>query len=804
MKKPLKFLVAVLALGMIFTSCAKNDDVSDDTETTGSTDTTVIDNTDDTPSDDDFKFESLSLGGTDISQYKIIYAQTSYSESVQTTLKNDYEFDRLTAERLAAVIKDNFGVELTVAADAVTPSADREILVGETNRTETIIEKLSTIDTDSYLLKMLGTRFIICGGEYGTTWHAIDEFENMLAKFAESKTANAEIASDYSKSGEYHLKTVACIGDSITYGSESTDPANLSYPANLQRILWKDYVVDNFGWPGTTMREDHTQAYKKSQVYSKFMTGVNKTEYDLALIMLGTNDGNRFLTNGGTWDADDDEAFISGCRNILDTVVEKSPDVKFVFMNCMVCYRDTAQHYSDPIIRELQEDTVDVLRSEGYNIQLYDMYSFSSNEMGKTMMADNLHPNDAGYLKMAEGVSELVKAVLEDGENKYIVVNSILINCTVSMVGVGKTLQLTSAPANVTWTSLDTSKATVDANGLVTGVSSGEVTIKASANGKEQTIVITVVADVLAVDNMNYTLTRDFACKYDADITSEITEVTVDGQAVEFTASSADKTLTVGKVALVGANLTAGGKYNMVIKTTDGKYYTCKVSIWDDVISTHEELVAFSNKQSKDTAVAGYYALVCDITAPENDSTVLGTVTGDDRWVATWSAAAAYEGGFRGTFDGQGYSVNGYKFGPGGLFGYVYTGGVVKNLKISGAVMAANGATLLGQTLFNGTISNCTFEATLDNVNYCASALFYHLCEGSLSNITINANWVEFNSNSNTWIVANYVKKEVSVNTTNVVVNASGTCQRLFATVQTVGGVEIDISGFTLNDVRES
>lgn len=57
-------------------------------------------------------------------------------------------------------------------------------------------------------------------------------------------------------------------------------------------------------------------------------------------------------------------------------------------------------------------------------------------------------------------------------------------------VGVGKTLPLTATvtPKNavdktVTWSSSDTTKATVDADGVVTGVAAGEVTITAAANG---------------------------------------------------------------------------------------------------------------------------------------------------------------------------------------------------------------------------------------------------------------------------------------------------------------------------------
>jgi hypothetical protein len=47
-----------------------------------------------------------------------------------------------------------------------------------------------------------------------------------------------------------------------------------------------------------------------------------------------------------------------------------------------------------------------------------------------------------------------------------------------------ETLQLTSSVTGVTWTTSDAKIATVDANGLVTAVGAGDVTITAYANGQ--------------------------------------------------------------------------------------------------------------------------------------------------------------------------------------------------------------------------------------------------------------------------------------------------------------------------------
>src|SRR5882757_6805569 len=46
---------------------------------------------------------------------------------------------------------------------------------------------------------------------------------------------------------------VACVGDSITYGSGASDPATKSYPAVLAGLLGGGYAVGNFGHGGTTL-----------------------------------------------------------------------------------------------------------------------------------------------------------------------------------------------------------------------------------------------------------------------------------------------------------------------------------------------------------------------------------------------------------------------------------------------------------------------------------------------------------------------------------------------------------------------
>ena len=46
---------------------------------------------------------------------------------------------------------------------------------------------------------------------------------------------------------------VACVGNSITYGTGLADRDTEAYPVRLQEMLGDGYIVGNFGKPGATL-----------------------------------------------------------------------------------------------------------------------------------------------------------------------------------------------------------------------------------------------------------------------------------------------------------------------------------------------------------------------------------------------------------------------------------------------------------------------------------------------------------------------------------------------------------------------
>lgn len=114
---------------------------------------------------------------------------------------------------------------------------------------------------------------------------------------------------------------VACIGNSITYGTGTSDPATESYPAQLGAMLGYDkYEVRNFGKPGATMlRKGHNPYIRTSEWAS-----AKAYRPDIAIIHLGVND-----TDPRDYPLYGDE-FVEDYMAMIDTLRKINPSVRVI------------------------------------------------------------------------------------------------------------------------------------------------------------------------------------------------------------------------------------------------------------------------------------------------------------------------------------------------------------------------------------------------------------------------------------------------------------------------------------------
>jgi len=103
----------------------------------------------------------------------------------------------------------------------------------------------------------------------------------LLSSCAQVSTPSVIHESDYAS-----VIRVACVGDSITFGSGITDREVNSYPAQLGRTLGKKWDVQNFGVGGTTLLKQGDNPYWDQDAYRQCLAFVP----DVVIIKLGTND----------------------------------------------------------------------------------------------------------------------------------------------------------------------------------------------------------------------------------------------------------------------------------------------------------------------------------------------------------------------------------------------------------------------------------------------------------------------------------------------------------------------------------
>jgi acyl-CoA thioesterase-1 len=79
---------------------------------------------------------------------------------------------------------------------------------------------------------------------------------------------------------------VACVGDSITFGSQIPNRQSNSYPAVLQRLLGERFEVKNFGVSGATLLKKGDKPFWQMTAF----TNASAFKPNIVVIKLGTND----------------------------------------------------------------------------------------------------------------------------------------------------------------------------------------------------------------------------------------------------------------------------------------------------------------------------------------------------------------------------------------------------------------------------------------------------------------------------------------------------------------------------------
>jgi len=187
---------------------------------------------------------------------------------------------------------------------------------------------------------------------------------------------------------------VACVGDSITYGSGVEDREKHSYPAVLGRLLGKEYEVRNFGVGGATLQKQGDKPYWTLDAF-KDVAAFNP---QIVIVKLGTNDSKPQNWHGA-------EAYTIDLLALLKHFRELPAKPRLYVCTPVPVYRDNFK------IREtvVRDEIVPAVKEVAATTEtpLIDLYAALGD--AEDAFPDGVHPNAAGAKRIAEAVAAAVR-----------------------------------------------------------------------------------------------------------------------------------------------------------------------------------------------------------------------------------------------------------------------------------------------------------------------------------------------------------------------------------------------------------
>ena len=211
---------------------------------------------------------------------------------------------------------------------------------------------------------------------------------------------------------------VACVGNSITDGHGIDMAPSQGYPAQLQRMLGKDYWVKNFGVSGRTMLNKGDQPYMTELAWQD----AQAFKPDVVVIKLGTNDSKPQNWKYGAEFRQDLEQMILTLRPDLAQPAKSAKKGKKAKKTqvaapqkprILLCTPIPALKTSWGINESVIANEIIPIQQEvakKYGLQIVDLHTLFTGD-GAGMLDDGIHPDSKGARRLAELVA---KAIVEN------------------------------------------------------------------------------------------------------------------------------------------------------------------------------------------------------------------------------------------------------------------------------------------------------------------------------------------------------------------------------------------------------
>lgn len=204
---------------------------------------------------------------------------------------------------------------------------------------------------------------------------------------------------------------IACVGDSITYGARLDDRDQFSYPARLQQLLGKNYIVENFGVGSCTLiRKGIPTVWNQ-------LAKIKASNPNVVIISLGTNDtcGEGACGDRKCWEYKDE--FEGDYADLIDTLNAwpSKPQIWICAPSPMVIETPglTQERIEDLTIRKprLQRIT-DIVKkvASAKKVGFIDLNTPLQTKPALFTEKDGVHPNMKGYQEIAQLVHRRIEA----------------------------------------------------------------------------------------------------------------------------------------------------------------------------------------------------------------------------------------------------------------------------------------------------------------------------------------------------------------------------------------------------------
>lgn len=185
---------------------------------------------------------------------------------------------------------------------------------------------------------------------------------------------------------------IACVGNSITYGSGLNPREKNAYPGQLQSMLGDEYDVMNFGVSGTTLLRNGNSPYWSTRQYRQAL----QSNPDIVFIKLGTNDSKAI--NRKYFDE-----FEQDYSDMVDSfrLLPSKPRVILLFP--VASFVNDSNQIYDPV---LTKEIIPRIRKVAYKkkCEILDLHPMF---LGKaSLIPDAIHPSSIGATLIAHRLYE--------------------------------------------------------------------------------------------------------------------------------------------------------------------------------------------------------------------------------------------------------------------------------------------------------------------------------------------------------------------------------------------------------------